>query len=955
MPAGAAIIGKVAVKVIPDTENFKRELKRDLDRIEKGLRVKVGIDLNESITKAAKAARDKAQDAMKDLKLRVDLDNEASVKRELEKIERELEKLRETEIKVDLDEASLRAAKQRLEERLDNIKAKVKVDVDTSQLRDLGSRLGGVTKTLARGGGLALGIGYLVGATLALTSNLAAVTAGLVSVSGAALALPGLLGGIAVGAAVTFAVFKDFNKVLPEVQGKLSALQDRMSEKFWAVAKEPIRDLINTLLPQLGAGLESTSTAIGGYFSSLATSLKTTFGGAFEGLFANLNSSIDIAKTGTDGLAGVILKLGQTGSEYLPRLAQWFVDITDRFNNFLGQAQADGRLKDWIDTGIAALGDLASAIGGLGGIFYGIGKAALDAGGAPLAGFADALNRIAATIQSPPFQTMLVGVFSAAHEMMSNIGNIAGPAVKDFFIALGGVLKEVLPIIGEGIGTALKTIAEALSQTSVQTAVITVFESIKRVIEALSPIIPPVVDAFAKLANEVFPVLATVIEEVAGALESVIKWLQENETTAKVLATMLGTTLVTAYAAMGTAATINAAKAVAAWLAVATGSSASAATQTRSGGQIIASWALQAARATAEAVKIVAAWVATHVKGAAVAAAQVAAYTAKLIALWVQQAVASAANAAKVVASWVLTATTAVASAAVHAAQVAAMVAKWVFLGTQSLLQGARVAAAWLLALGPIGIVIAAVVAAVALIIANWDTVVAVTKRAWDVIKGATSAAWDAIKSGIGAAVDFIVGLFLNFTVPGLVIKHWETIKNAFSSGARAVVDFVSGLPGQIAGVFSNAGSILADAGRRIIDGLIGGIKGAFGKVKDTLGMLTSMLPDWKGPAKRDKTLLTGAGQLIIKGFINGLESQYGQVRKSLSGLTRDVARTQFAAPSMALDPRSAGAMQRMVGEFSNGGTVINKTLNYHAAPGSSLGAEEDLFSAASRTRMVGW
>ena len=29
--------------------------------------------------------------------------------------------------------------------------------------------------------------------------------------------------------------------------------------------------------------------------------------------------------------------------------------------------------------------------------------------------------------------------------------------------------------------------------------------------------------------------------------------------------------------------------------------------------------------------------------------------------------------------------------------------------------------------------------------------------------------------------------------------------------------------------------------------------------------------------------------------------------------------------------------------------------LNYYAAPGASLSAEEDLFTAARRARMVGW
>jgi hypothetical protein len=33
----------------------------------------------------------------------------------------------------------------------------------------------------------------------------------------------------------------------------------------------------------------------------------------------------------------------------------------------------------------------------------------------------------------------------------------------------------------------------------------------------------------------------------------------------------------------------------------------------------------------------------------------------------------------------------------------------------------------------------------------------------------------------------------------------------------------------------------------------------------------------------------------------------------------------------------------------------VTKVLNYYAAPGPSISAEDDLFTAAGRARMVGW
>ena len=46
MADGGVTIGRVKVKVYPDTSDFRRDLKRDLDRIEKGLSIEVDAVLN---------------------------------------------------------------------------------------------------------------------------------------------------------------------------------------------------------------------------------------------------------------------------------------------------------------------------------------------------------------------------------------------------------------------------------------------------------------------------------------------------------------------------------------------------------------------------------------------------------------------------------------------------------------------------------------------------------------------------------------------------------------------------------------------------------------------------------------------------------------------------------------------------------------------------------------------
>lgn len=206
-------------------------------------------------------------------------------------------------------------------------------------------------------------------------------------------------------------------------------------------------------------------------------------------------------------------------------------------------------------------------------------------------------------------------------------------------------------------------------------------------------------------------------------------------------------------------------------------------------------WGVQS---TIAAGKAVAAWVTSSATAVLESTKQGLAH-AKVVAGWIASGVQAGLNAAKVVAGWVL-------------------------MGAQSMIQGARMAAAWLLAMGPIPLIIAAIVGLVVLIVANWDKIWAYTKKVFQWL-------WDWVKK----IFNWLKDLFLNFTGPGLIIKHWDTIvaktksafttvKNFAKNALDAVVNFVKSLPGRIA---SFGGSILSAAkglGGKVIDGIKNGL-----------------------------------------------------------------------------------------------------------------------------------
>mgnify|MGYP002587227391 CR=1 FL=1 len=119
----------------------------------------------------------------------------------------------------------------------------------------------------------------------------------------------------------------------------------------------------------------------------------------------------------------------------------------------------------------------------------------------------------------------------------------------------------------------------------------------------------------------------------------------------------------------------------------------------------------------------------------------------------------------------------------------------------------------------------------------------------------------------------FIVGFFTSLG---------SSIGTAFTNAANGarnvwngVVEWFGSIPGKIKGFFSNAGSILKDAGAAIINGFLNGLKGAWSNVTGWIGGIGDWIKEHKGPPAYDAVLLTDNGRLIMQGFAKGLNQGF--------------------------------------------------------------------------------
>ncbi|MFF8467907.1 phage tail protein [Streptomyces griseus] len=116
-------------------------------------------------------------------------------------------------------------------------------------------------------------------------------------------------------------------------------------------------------------------------------------------------------------------------------------------------------------------------------------------------------------------------------------------------------------------------------------------------------------------------------------------------------------------------------------------------------------------------------------------------------------------------------------------------------------------------------------------------------------------------------------------------------LREGVNQGITNVRTLLASLPGIARSAAAGLGSALVGAGASLISGLISGISSKIGEVRSKLGELTSLIPDWKGPKRKDAKLLTPAGKSIIQGLIDGITATTPKLKSTLNALTRTIER----------------------------------------------------------------
>lgn len=209
---------------------------------------------------------------------------------------------------------------------------------------------------------------------------------------------------------------------------------------------------------------------------------------------------------------------------------------------------------------------------------------------------------------------------------------------------------------------------------------------------------------------------------------------------------------------------------------------------------------------------------------------------------------------------------------------------------------------------------------------------------AWKLIGVVVREVWESAKEWIIQKIaQILYGIEAIKEIPGKVGQWFGEMRQRAIEKIADLVNDVRAIPGKILSALGDLGSLLWDAGARVIGGFISGLKSRVAEIGAILGGITSSIPMLKGPPVVDSKLLTENGILIMNSLVAGFKQGEAGVRDHLTKLTQDIA-DQMNTTSTA--QAAAASYGNMTTKLGAGGAITQAAIAQAAATQAAIKAQ---------------
>lgn len=194
----------------------------------------------------------------------------------------------------------------------------------------------------------------------------------------------------------------------------------------------------------------------------------------------------------------------------------------------------------------------------------------------------------------------------------------------------------------------------------------------------------------------------------------------------------------------------------------------------------------------------------------------------------------------------------------------------------------------------------------------------------WNAIYGAVSGPVGRVLSVVSSAFNTVKGVVSTVfnAIKGIATTAWNAVTTAISTALDAAKTKVSDAINTIKGFFSGAGTWLLDAGKKLIQGLIDGIKAMVKKVTDAISSITDKIKGFlPGSPIKEGPLVEWnngtPGKKLVKMLASGIADNVGMLDGAFAGVDLGLP-TVLTGPVIAV----AGSASRTGASGVNSGAT---------------------------------
>lgn len=469
---GGRSVGRVSIRVLPDTSKFASSLKKYLDRIEKT--TQLSIDLN--------------------------LGADAKFRADVEKVRAEVTEGGITFFTdLDADKAKLAAAKFRAEQSHNAIS--IPVNLDTSQLKQAASLVSKIGLSSIKVVGIA-----------AVLTQVAGLASALSQAAGIAPLIPAaLLGGGAIIGAITIGLkgaTAQAHQFSTQLSSAMASIQGQVGTALFANLNKSLSAAIKNLLPTFKAGLTSVATGVNAIgIAALSTLAKNYNAQLIGNVLANTAAALKNLSKAVQPVLDSFIAIAETASGFFPQITASLGGMAQKFSDFIQGVESDGSLETWIQNALTLFGNLSQIVGHVGGIFGSIFAAAGGTGAALIQNLAAVTGKVADFLNTSQGVSVVSGFFDQMSSALASFQPALGP--------LGAVVSSVAGQIGPLAQAILPALAAAFQVLG--PAVTSVVQTLGPVLSSfLATALPAIASALASLA----PGINAIITALGSALSS---------------------------------------------------------------------------------------------------------------------------------------------------------------------------------------------------------------------------------------------------------------------------------------------------------------------------------------------------------------------------------------------------------------------------------------------------